>query len=119
MHRRRWEALLGRDRRPLEQADRNEGGSRYPLDMELQEGLLTSIQVLLYSPSMPSRTRKPLPDQPPSEQMREFWREAFLAAEFPSVVRYGRRVSPLGLAHMSAEYADAALIEFRRRFPRS
>lgn len=68
---------------------------------------------------MASRTRKPLPDQPPSPAMRKFWREAFLAAEFPSVVRYGRRVSPLGLAHMSAEFADAALTEFRRRFPRS
>jgi hypothetical protein len=47
---------------------------------------------------------------------RRFWRQAFLAAELPYVLRQGSKVSPQGIAHFSAEYADSAINEFRRRF---
>jgi hypothetical protein len=30
-----------------------------------------------------------------------------------------RKLTPEGLAHLSAEYADAAVVEYRRRFPRA
>lgn len=48
---------------------------------------------------------------------RAFWRQAFLAAELPTLIRgNGKRLSPEGLAHLAAEYADAALREYRTRF---
>ena len=65
-------------------------------------------------------SRKPLPDQPLSREARRFWREAFGNAELPALLRRGmKRIDPEGLAHLSAEYADAAVNEYRRRFPRS
>jgi hypothetical protein len=45
-----------------------------------------------------------------------FWREAFVGAELPVLMRgAARKVSAIGVAHLAAEYADAAVIEFRRR----
>jgi hypothetical protein len=47
---------------------------------------------------------------------RVFWRQAFLGAEIPVLLKgNGRRISAAGAAHLAADYADAALIEFRRR----
>ena len=48
---------------------------------------------------------------------REFWRQAFLAAEFPALMRRGLRINPAGLAHLAAEYADAAVAELSKRLP--
>jgi hypothetical protein len=61
-------------------------------------------------------TRKPKTEQPPSKAERMFWRDAFLAAELPTVFRQGMKITPAGLAHLAAEYADSAVTEFRRRF---
>lgn len=47
---------------------------------------------------------------------RRFWREAFLAAELPTLFRKRARfLSPTGAAHLAADFADAALTEYRRR----
>jgi hypothetical protein len=47
----------------------------------------------------------------------KLWRESFLAAEVSTLLKVGTKVTPVGLAHLAAEYADAAVREFRRRFP--
>lgn len=46
----------------------------------------------------------------------KFWRDAFLAAEVSTLLKVGTKITPAGLAHLSADYADAAVREFRRRF---
>lgn len=46
----------------------------------------------------------------------KFWREAFVAYELPAVLRQGQKITPTGLAHLAADFADAAVAEFRRRF---
>ena len=47
---------------------------------------------------------------------RSFWEKAFLAAELPSLMTGELKdTSPQGAAHIAADYADAALIEMRRR----
>jgi hypothetical protein len=51
---------------------------------------------------------------------RRFWRDAFLAAELPTLFRkQARFLSPTGAAHIAADFADAALVEYRRRVRRS
>lgn len=48
-----------------------------------------------------------------------FWRDAFTAAELHTLLSRGtRNITPQGAAHLAAEYADAALLEHQRRFPR-
>lgn len=43
-----------------------------------------------------------------------FWQRAFLAAEIPTLLKTGtRRLNPAGAAHIAAEYANAAVTEFR------
>lgn len=50
---------------------------------------------------------------------RQFWQSAFLAAELPALIKgNGRRLAPEGIAHLAAEYADAAVNELRKRFHR-
>lgn len=47
----------------------------------------------------------------------KFWQDAFVAAELPALLRLNpKRIAPPGAAHLAAEYADAAVAEFRRRF---
>jgi hypothetical protein len=46
----------------------------------------------------------------------KLWRDAFLAAEVSTLLKVGSKITPVGLAHLAAEYADAAVREFRRRF---
>ena len=47
---------------------------------------------------------------------RAFWRKAFTSAELSMLLKQGARITPAGLAHLSAEYADAATREYRRRY---
>lgn len=71
---------------------------------------------------MASRTRKPLPDQPPSAEARQFWVDVFTSTDKAVVLKLmkrGSRATPQGYMHLTAELADAALMEFRRRFPRA
>jgi hypothetical protein len=43
-----------------------------------------------------------------------FWQRAFLAAEISTLLKSGtRRMNPAGAAHLAAEYANAAVAEFR------
>lgn len=60
-----------------------------------------------------------LPEPTPrnlNEAERRFWEKAFLAAELPALLKANsRRIAPIGAAHLAAEYADAAVIEWRRR----
>ena len=51
-----------------------------------------------------------------SPSARSFWKQSYLAAELTSLLRSGHKVAPAGLAHLAAEYADASLEEYRRRF---
>ena len=44
-----------------------------------------------------------------------FWEKALLVAELPVLVKAGTKISPTGAAHLMAEFADAMLIEQRRR----
>lgn len=45
------------------------------------------------------------------------WQSAFLAAELPVLMKLSpKRIAAEGAAHLAAEYADAAVTEFRRRF---
>lgn len=47
---------------------------------------------------------------------RDFWKKAFLAAELPTLLTGELKdTSPQGAAHVAADYADAAVIEYRRR----
>jgi hypothetical protein len=47
----------------------------------------------------------------------KLWQSAFVAAEIPALLRLSpKRISPEGAAHLAAEYADAAVTEYRRRF---
>jgi hypothetical protein len=47
----------------------------------------------------------------------KFWQSAFVAAELSSLLKLSpKRVAAEGAAHLAAEYADAAVREFRRRF---
>ena len=61
-----------------------------------------------------------LPEQTPSklnQAERRLWIAAFCAAELPVLLKgNGRRIAASGLAHLTAEYADAAVTEYRRRF---
>lgn len=71
---------------------------------------------------MVSRKRKPLPDQTPSDEARQFWADVFTGMDkivVLKLMRRGSRATPQGFMHLTAELADAALNEFRRRFPRS
>ncbi len=48
---------------------------------------------------------------------RDFWKQAFLAAQLPVLLKLSPKRSPgTGVAHLAAEYADAAVTEFSRRF---
>jgi hypothetical protein len=48
----------------------------------------------------------------------KLWQAAFLAAEVSALLKLNpKRVAAEGAAHLAAEYADAAVREFRRRFP--
>lgn len=60
-------------------------------------------------------TRKPHPI-PTDETV---WLAAFSAAEIPFFLAHdGKTLSAEGAAHLCAEFADAALTEFRGRFRR-
>ena len=50
----------------------------------------------------------------PGEQA--FWEKAALGAELSVLLRTGTKISPAGAAHLMAEFADALLVEQRRRF---
>lgn len=67
-------------------------------------------------------TRSSSPEQPPSNLSRaerRFWDAAFLAAEVPTLLKGRSRAwSPTGTAHLAADFADAALVERRRRLGR-
>lgn len=43
----------------------------------------------------------------------KFWDACFLNAELPLLAKDGKPLSPVGLAHLAREYADAAVIERR------
>lgn len=43
----------------------------------------------------------------------KFWQQAFLAAELTVLLKAGGRLNPAGAAHLAAEYADAAINEYR------
>jgi len=60
----------------------------------------------------------PQTEPKPSNLNRTFWKQAFLAAELSTVIRHGTKIEPKGLAHLAADYADAALTEYRIRFQR-
>jgi len=45
----------------------------------------------------------------------QFWQKAFVATEVPALLKVGVKVNPPGLAHLAAEYADAAVREYNRR----
>lgn len=50
-------------------------------------------------------------------ETQKFWQAAFVAAELPTLLKLSpKRVAAEGAAHLAAEYADAAVAEFRRRF---
>lgn len=51
----------------------------------------------------------------PTRSERAFWREAFLRAELPVLLKHGTKITPAGLAHLSGEYADAAVREYQLR----
>lgn len=43
-----------------------------------------------------------------------FWKSAFLAAELPVLLKgNGNHLSAIAVAHLAAEYANAAVTEFR------
>lgn len=42
-----------------------------------------------------------------------FWQNAFLAAELPVLLKGEKQISPAGMAHLAAEYANAAVLELR------
>lgn len=47
----------------------------------------------------------------------KFWQAAFIGAEVPALLKLSpKRIAPEGAAHLVAEYADAAVAEYRRRF---
>lgn len=55
--------------------------------------------------------------QPLARADAKFWQAAFVAAELPTLLKLNpKRVAAEGAAHLAAEYADAAVAEFRRRF---
>ncbi len=60
---------------------------------------------------MDTKTRKSSPDQ-------QFWQAAFLSSVWPILLAHdGQKLTPVAAAHLSAEFADAALVELRRRHP--
>jgi hypothetical protein len=48
-------------------------------------------------------------------QLARFWELAFVNAPIPHALKRGSAAKPEGLAHIAAEYADAAVAERRRR----
>lgn len=44
-----------------------------------------------------------------------FWQQAFLAAELPVLLKGKSHMSPAGVAHLAAEFADASIAELRLR----
>lgn len=59
---------------------------------------------------MPTSKHLPL-----SRAEQKFWQSAFLAAELSVLLkRDGHPLEPTGAAHLAAEYADAAVVEYRR-----
>lgn len=53
--------------------------------------------------------------RPMSQPERSFWRDAFLAANQSFLLRRGTMRSPQRAAELAADYADAAVDEYRRR----
>jgi hypothetical protein len=49
----------------------------------------------------------------PTHEELEFWTKAFRAAELGLLVEQGKHIEPQGAAHLAAEYATAAVAEFR------
>jgi hypothetical protein len=43
----------------------------------------------------------------------KFWQQAFLAAELGSLLKGRSQINPAGAAHIAADFADAAVREFR------
>ena len=50
-----------------------------------------------------------------SQPERGFWRDAFLAAHRSFLLRRGTMRSPDRAAELAADYADAAIAEYRHR----
>jgi hypothetical protein len=50
-----------------------------------------------------------------SQPERAFWRDAFVSANQAFLTRRGTMRSPVKAAALAADYADAAVEEFRRR----
>lgn len=59
---------------------------------------------------MAPRTRNPM-----TQPERTFWRDAFLAAEQAFLTRRGTMRPSSKAAELAADYADAAVDEFRKR----
>ncbi len=55
------------------------------------------------------------PEQMP-RKLNSFWKAAFIAAELRLLAK-GKPLKPTGLAHLAAEFADAAVTECRKRYP--
>lgn len=53
--------------------------------------------------------------RPMSQPERAFWREAFVAANRSFLLRRGTARSPHNAAALAADYADAAVDEYRKR----
>jgi hypothetical protein len=53
------------------------------------------------------------PSIPLSRTELVFWRQAFLAAEISVLLGKRSPLNPTGAAHLAAEFADAAVREFR------
>lgn len=61
---------------------------------------------------MDTKTRKANADQ-------QFWQAAFLSSVWPILLAHdGQKLTPTGAAHLCGEFADFAVEEQRRRYPR-
>lgn len=50
---------------------------------------------------------------PLTSQELQFWQSAFLAAELPVLMKGSRHLSAIAVAHLAADYANAAVNELR------
>lgn len=81
----------------------------------LEQGcLLTRHKYPCIVPSMP--TRKPSHPKPLNRDELRFWCESFVAYEMPTALRHGTKITPIGQAHLAADFADSAINELRLRF---
>lgn len=60
-------------------------------------------------------SKKPIPSSDP----RQFWQAAYVVALRVVLAQYdGARLVPTAAAHLAAEIADEALVEWQRRYGR-